>query len=258
MNRKLQNVNKWIGMAGLALLATGVPVRALSRQDARIETTAKESYVFKTYLKDDSIDVRSNNGFVTLTGTVFDLSHKSLAEETVANETGVKSVKNNLSITGERSGDSGDAWIGVKVKTTLLSHRSVNGLGTRVDVRNGAVTLQGEASSAAQKELTTEYAQNVEGVDRVINDMSVRSSETPTLGERIDDASITAQVKMVLLYHRSTSALKTGVRTRDGLVSLSGKAQNASEIELVTKLVEDIHGVRDVQNHMTIAPGGKS
>jgi hyperosmotically inducible periplasmic protein len=246
-----------MGLAGLALLAAGVSARASSVEDTRIETTAKGSYVFKTYLKDDSIDVSSKNGFVTLTGTVFDLSHKSLAEETVAGEAGVKSVSNNLSITGGHSEENGDTWIGVKVRTTLLSHRSVNGFGTRVDVKGGVVTLQGEASSAAQKELTTEYAQNVEGVDRVINKMSVMSSGTPTLGERIDDASITAQVKIVLLYHRSTSALKTGVQTRDGLVVLSGKAQNAAEIELVTRLAEDIHGVRDVQNHMTIAARGE-
>ena len=34
-----------------------------------------------------------------------------------------------------------------------------------------------------------------------------------TVGEDIDDASITAQVKISLLYHRSTSALNTKVET---------------------------------------------
>jgi osmotically-inducible protein OsmY len=70
--------------------------------------------------------------------------------------------------------------------------------------------------------------------------------------EGIDDASITALVKMTLLYHRSTSALRTKVETNEGVVTLYGKAKNAAEKELVTKLVNDINGVKSINNRMTI------
>jgi osmotically-inducible protein OsmY len=40
-----------------------------------------------------------------------------------------------------------------------------------------------------------------------------------TLGDRIDDASITAQVKSSLLSPHSTSALHTKVSTSDGVVT---------------------------------------
>jgi osmotically-inducible protein OsmY len=73
-----------------------------------------------------------------------------------------------------------------------------------------------------------------------------------TSGEKIDDASITAQVKASLLSHRSTSALKTKVETTDGVVTVSGNARNAAEKSLVTKLVTDIEGVTSVVNNMTI------
>jgi osmotically-inducible protein OsmY len=73
-----------------------------------------------------------------------------------------------------------------------------------------------------------------------------------TIGEKIDDASVTAQVKSSLLSHRSTSALKTKVSTTDGVVTLSGVAKNAAEKSLVTKLVTDIDGVASVVNNMTI------
>ena len=49
---------------------------------------------------------------------------------------------------------------------------------------------------------------------------------------------------MALLFHRSTSALHTKVRTKLGVVTLGGKARNAAEKDLVTKLVKDIHGVK--------------
>ena len=73
-----------------------------------------------------------------------------------------------------------------------------------------------------------------------------------TAGEKVDDASITAQVKLSLLFHRSTSALSTKVKTKNGVVTLSGKAGNAAEKDLVTKLVNDVKGVKSVKNQMTI------
>ena len=72
------------------------------------------------------------------------------------------------------------------------------------------------------------------------------------MGEKIDDASITALVKMTLLYHRSTSGLNTKVDTKHGVVTLTGKAKNASEKDLATKFVKDVHGVKSVKNQMTI------
>jgi osmotically-inducible protein OsmY len=142
----------------------------------------------------------------------------------------------------------------MKVRTTLLFHRSVNGLKTEVnDVKDGIVTLQGEATSQAQKDLTTEYAKGVEGVKDVKNEMAVAVAKTSSsVGQNIDDASVTAQVKMMLLYHRSTSALNTSVTTKKGMVTLAGKAKNATEKDLATKLVNDVNGVKSVKNLMTI------
>jgi hyperosmotically inducible periplasmic protein len=73
-----------------------------------------------------------------------------------------------------------------------------------------------------------------------------------TVGEKVDDASITAQIKMTLLFHRSTSGISTKVETNDGVVTMYGKASNAAEKDLVTKLVNDINGVKSVNNRMTI------
>ncbi len=238
-----------------AMLVASSSVRA-SETDDRIESSAKKSYVFKTYLKDDAIKTESKNGAVTLTGTVAESSHRSLAENTVESLPGVKSVDNQLTVKGEHPAEHSDGWISTKVKTTLLFHRNVKGIKTDVYVKDGIVSLRGEASSLAQKELTTEYAEDVEGVKSVKNEMTI--AKTPaqpgeTTSEKIDDASITAQVKSSLMSHRSTSALKTKVSTTDGVVTVSGTAKNAAEKSLVTKLVTDVHGVTSVINNMTIA-----
>jgi osmotically-inducible protein OsmY len=238
-----------------ALLVTSASLRA-SDTDSRIESSAAKSYVFKTYLKNDSIKTVSKDGAVTLTGTVAEASHKSLAENTVESLPGVISVDNRLKVKGENPAEHSDTWISMKVKTALLFHRNVSATGTDVDVKDGIVTLTGEASSLAQKELTTEYAKDIDNVKEVRNEMTI--AKTPvkvveTNGGKIDDASITAEVKSSLMARRSTSALHTTVSTTDGVVTLSGIAKNDAEKSLVTKLVNDINGVTSVINNMTVA-----
>ena len=249
-----------------------------SETDDRIESSAKQSYVFKTYLKGDDIKIRSKDDVVTLTGTVSEESHKSLARETVASLPGVKSVDNKLEVKGEVPATHTDAWLIAKVKSTLLFHRNVNAAETEVFAKDGTVTLRGKASSSAQKDLATEYAKDVEGVKDVNNEMTVADAKLKpgektmgekmrgvmsekmgamnekmgAMGEWIDDASVTAMVKTTLLYHRSTSTLNTTVETKEGVVLLGGKAENAAEKDLASKFVSDVHGVKSVVNNMTV------
>jgi osmotically-inducible protein OsmY len=243
-----------ITVAALALLAFSVPVHA-ANMDSRIELSAKQSYVFRTYLQGDDIKIQSRDGAVTLTGIVSENFHKSLAQETVADLPGVTSVDNRLEVKGAPPTANSDAWLRDKVKVALLFHRSVSARTTEVEVKDGIATLRGEALSQSQKELTTEYARDVEGIKDVKNEMSVSttSKKTPrTVGEKIDDASISAQVRMSLLNHRSTSVLNTKVKTKRGVVTVGGTARNTAEMDLVTKLITDIDGVKSVKNRMTI------
>jgi osmotically-inducible protein OsmY len=230
-----------------------------STTDDRIEASAKQTYVFKTYLKDDNIKVASEGGNVTLTGTVAEESHLSLAKDTVEGLPGVKSVDNKLTALEKSPSAGSDAWLITKVKFTLLFHKNVNAMATNVTSENGVVTLRGEASSIAQKDLTGEYAADVEGVKSVNNMMTTPASaqgepatKMEAIGEAVDDASITAMVKGTLLYHRSTSALNTNVVTKDGVVTLKGTAKNNAERDLAEKLVNDVHGVKKVINNITI------
>lgn len=257
---------------------------AASEMDDRIESTAKESYVFKTYLQGDDINIQSKNGAVTLTGTVAEETRKLLAQETVASLPGVVSVDNKLEVKGEAPAAYSDAWLITKVKSTLFFHRNVSASKTEVLAQDGIVTLRGEAASTAQKDLATEYAKDVEGVKEVKNEMTVLIAAVEpgekTLGQKvddamqsgkktagetmddtseyIDDASITAMVKTTLLYHRSTSAINTTVKTNNGVVNLGGNAGNAAEKALATKLASDVYGVKSVVNNMTIKSTGST
>jgi hyperosmotically inducible protein len=254
-------------LAVVATVATMLFITAplfASDTDDRIESSAQNTYVFKTYLTNDNIKLKSKDGLVTLTGTVQEASHKSLAGETVAGLPGVKGVDNKLEEKSDRPAEKSDAWLIAKVKTTLLFHRHVSTTGTEVLADKGTVTLRGEAPSLAQKDLTTEYARDVEGVEKVNNEMTVSeageatsvvqkvASKTNTVIESIDDASITALVKTSLLYHRSTRAIDTSVETKNGVVTLEGLAKTSAEKDLAGKYTSDINGVNKVNNNIIV------
>jgi hyperosmotically inducible protein len=240
-------------VAAVALIAISVPVHA-SKMDDRIELSAKQSYLFKTYLQGDDIKIESRDGAVILTGSVAEISHKSFAQETVEGLPGVKFVDNRLEVKGTPPTVNSDAWLMMQVRTILFLHHSLSDSKIEVNVNDGIVTLQGEATSQAQKDLTTEYAKDVDGIKDVKNEMVVSSPsrKTRTVGEKIDDASITAQVKMALLYHRSTRALHTKVETTRGVVALYGKADSQAELNLATQVAGDVKGVKGVKNRMIL------
>lgn len=250
--------------AAILMVFASLPARA-SETDSRIEDAAKNSYTFKTHLKEDSVSVKSQDGVVTLTGKVANGNHKRLAQDTVESLPDVTSVDNQLQVTEEDQSENPDAWLGFKAKTALLYHRNVSALATHIDVKDGVVTLTGEAESQAQKDLTGEYVKNIDGVKDVTNNINVveprkddqekaeaDKDHADEADEQIDDATITAQVKITLSYHRATSGLKTGVETKDGVVTLTGKAKNGAEKDLVTEYVSDIRGVKKVVNDMSV------
>lgn len=241
-------------MAAAALVGGSLLVRASATGD-RIESSFTKSFIYKNYLKDEHVKISSRDGVVILSGDVSSENHKSMAQDTAEALPGVKSVENRIEVKGDRPAENSDVWVGMKVKTALMFHANVNAFKTAVDVKEGVVTLTGEAASQAQKDLTTEYAKDIVGVKSVKNEMTVAMSTVKTnqtVGEKIDDASITAQVRWLLLSHDSTSMFNTKVATTDGTVTVSGEAKNAAEKALVTKLVTGINGVERVVNNMTI------
>jgi osmotically-inducible protein OsmY len=197
--------------------------------------------------------VHASAGVVTLSGLVLEDSDRSLAAATASETAGVRTVINELKVKGDQPADQSDGWITMKVKSALAYHKHVSATGTEVQTIGGVVTLKGNVGTEAQKELTTEYTKDVEGVKQVDNQQVVIGAKPhETVGAKIDDASITAQIKSSLLFHRSTHTIATKVHTRHGIVTLRGEAKSASEKDLVGKLAEDTTGVLRVDNRMTV------
>ncbi|MBP9854836.1 MAG: BON domain-containing protein [Candidatus Omnitrophica bacterium] len=271
-------------IAAVLLFVGGISNVCAMTTDESIEESAKNSYVFRNYLKDDDVKADSKDGIVYLTGTVSDKSKKDLAQELVSELPGVKKVDNQIVVQGEDYPEHSDGWLALKAKSALLFRHNVSGMNTHVEVKDGTAILTGKADSQGQKDLTGEIVRGVEGIKAVNNDITVEipvqkvkeemaeemqdakedmkdkvdamkdNENRPDWREKIDDASITAQVKLALLWNGSTSGLKTDVDTADGVVTLKGEAKNSAEIDLANKLANDINGVRRVDNQMVVLP----
>jgi len=120
-----------------------------------MKLSAESSYVFQVYLDGGEITVESKDGVVVLTGTVLDDFHKSLAQQTVASLPGVKDVDNRLALKKGSLAEKSDEWITAKVRTALLFRRNVDASEIRVSVKEGIVTLRGDALSEAQRGVAT-------------------------------------------------------------------------------------------------------
>ena len=243
-------------IAGL-LLILPLSLLADTASDRQIENAFESSYNCRVVLN-HQVKVSVNDGVATLTGKVATEEQSRIAEDTVSGQPGVVRVDNKLKVKGAQEGS--DEWIALKVRSRLLVKSNVSLANTKVEVKNGVVTLTGKADNLAQKDLTESYVNDIEGVRSVQNEIVVSGNETgidqsmrrDTLGEKLDDSSITAQVKYELFSHRSTSALKTTVNTNNGHVIISGDAASDAEKDLVTKLAKSVRGVESVDNNMTV------
>ncbi len=234
--------------------ALNQPVHASARDD-KIVTIFLQSYVNRTYLKDDAVAIDVKDGVVTLSGTVSDESHKRMAQEIAASLPGVSDIDNRLMTKAQAAAETADGAICRKLKLALLFHRSVIIEKTLIEVSDGLVTLKGHAASESQKKRIAGYAGDIEGVRGVQNQMTVELDARPskrTSEEKLDDPSVIAHIRTALWLHPSTRSIDVKVDARNGNVTLSGVAHNLAEKSRVTLLVADLKGVKRVTNEMTI------
>jgi hyperosmotically inducible protein len=74
----------------------------------------------------------------------------------------------------------------------------------------------------------------------------------PTIGNTIDDAVITAQVKAALLADQDIKGLAISVETRKGRVQLRGFADTQPRVDRAVRLARAVAGVQDVDNGINL------
>ncbi|MES2297952.1 MAG: BON domain-containing protein [Pseudomonadota bacterium] len=79
-----------------------------------------------------------------------------------------------------------------------------------------------------------------------------------TIGNKIDDTVITAQVKAALMADQDIKGLGISVETRKGKVQLRGFADNQPLIDQSVRLAQAVTGVQDVDNGIALRSSRQS
>lgn len=75
-----------------------------------------------------------------------------------------------------------------------------------------------------------------------------------SVGETIDDATITTKVKTALLNDSDVGGLRIDVDTFKGVVTLSGGVKSAAERDKAIAIARKTRGVVDVKSTLQITP----
>jgi hyperosmotically inducible periplasmic protein len=129
----------------------------------------------------------------------------------------------------------------------------------KVSVRNGKATMTGKVDDGVNKDLATQIALGVNGVNEVDSRILVEAGYAPpaqsssrSYGEMIDDATINAAVKSKLIWGKHTDGLAMNVDTKSGKVSLQGTADSAAARDLAGRLAMNTRGVVSVNNQLVV------
>lgn len=232
--------------------------------DARLEAQIETAIVFNRHLNPFEIDVEVRGDTAILTGVVDESIDRELAERVAMNAHGVKHVSNRITLDpgasqmpksdNDRDFDEAveDATITASIKSRLLWNEVTDGLDINVDTMEGRVTLTGDTTTAAEKQVAGRLALRTDGVVSVDNRIVVTPGDVQTKrtasSQPIEDGWITTKVKSSLLMSKNVDGLDLTVETKNGVVFLGGQTSSRAELTLAQEIAEDVRGVTRVDS----------
>lgn len=148
--------------------------------DIRMHLALETKFAQSDELSALAISTDVTHGVVHLKGDVETDAKKEMATELARSVDGVKSVKNELRVTGGEPGalermqaTAGDVALSTRVKTRLLASSNTSGLAINVSTDDKVVMLEGEVDSETEKELAELIAANTSGVVDVRNQLRI-------------------------------------------------------------------------------------
>jgi osmotically-inducible protein OsmY len=83
------------------------------------------------------------------------------------------------------------------------------------------------------------------------------TSGQSTVGNYVDDTTVTTRVKTRFAEDQQVSAMRINVETLKGVVQLSGFATSAAEKSRAGEIAREVPGVQDVRNNIIVrSPAG--
>ncbi|MEY9626410.1 BON domain-containing protein [Sinorhizobium fredii] len=162
-------VSRVKGVKGLAEEIEVRPVGAHVTADDEIARRAVQSIDWNVGIPKDSVQVKVQQGWVTLTGKLGWQFQKNAVADAIRGLAGVRGVLNNIEVTPRpRAGD-----IKKRVEDALKRDAELEAQNIRVDVIDGKVTLEGKVKAWSERQTVERAAWSTPGVKTVEDRISV-------------------------------------------------------------------------------------
>ena len=155
-----------------------------------------------------------------------------------------------------------DAGITGKVKSKLALDTRTSALKVSVETANGVVTLTGTVPAESEKTAATEVAKMTDGVKNVVNNIVIDTTSlgASNVGQKTEeamkdagatmgDAGVLAKIKTKFV---AEGIIGTNVDVKDGVATLNGTVEDASEKTRAAQIAKDTDGVKSVKDMLTI------
>lgn len=141
--------------------------------DLEIKTLVIDQLGRSPELKDKQIKVQVSKRIVTLDGAVDTPAQKRAAEQMALQAPGVQGLAGQLAVANAAAvPESADEKLARRVEFELYSTRALPLQGVQIRSQDGTVILTGPVTSRAEKLLAERVTQSVDGVKRVVNNLS--------------------------------------------------------------------------------------
>jgi len=215
-------------------------------KDLELRKAVEEALDWEPALDAHGIKVSTDDGIVTLAGTVKTYPEKREAEEAAGFVRGVKAVACELSVAlpalNSRSDDEiARAAANAIAWNTLLPDNKI-----RVFVDNGRITLEGVVNWKYQRESADHCVRYLAGVRDVNNHIAVKPCA--------DQVAVKGRIKAALLRNARLDAEGIFVDVRGERVILTGTVQSWVEREEAERAAWASPGVGEVDNALTVNP----
>ena len=141
--------------------------------DLEIKTLVIDQLGRSPELKDKQIKVQVSKRIVTLDGAVDTPAQKRAAEQIALQAPGVQGLAGQLAVANAAAvPESADDKLARRVEFELYSTRALPLQSVQIRSQDGTVILTGPVTSRAEKLLAERVTQSVDGVKRVVNNLS--------------------------------------------------------------------------------------
>jgi hyperosmotically inducible periplasmic protein len=109
---------------------------------------------------------------------------------------------------------------------------------------------------------TTQFLKAAGGIACVVFALNVNAQTASTtssgstdtsVGQKVDDSTVTAKVKAELLSAKDVSSTHIHVKTKQGVVWLTGTVPSSADKTAAEETVKNVSGVASVKNRLKIA-----